>query len=292
MKSFRFATLLWILSIVIILPAQPLVAQESTPTKSNRIMLYGGTALPVGNFAAAPVVLNQSNISAGSFGASSNLVSTNLTYGNAQPGFTVGVGDLYALTDNISLCTTLDVNVNAYNNAETNRILSSAWQSLGAASGSTVNTSVNIRQFINTTLLVGGRYDIPLSSLLNLFATVQVGALYGILPQQDGSVRLDALNSTTALGIAISSMYSSSSSLAFASAFGVGALVSNHINIWARYIVAAPNYSGSGTSTFAITAPANSPLSALGSLGSQTVPTTYSINFPTGFIQISVGYIF
>ena len=304
-------------SVLMMTSASPISAQEWT--SGNRLMIHLGGGLPVGSFGqpynlaadieAAVAQTRNSNLPTGTPAERTEI-------GNATLGFNAGLTDLFKLTPNFSLIGTLEVSYNPFNASDYTNQYNGLFrdpaflQRLGLNTSSSginialdVNAVIPPRAYLNTSLLLGGRYDIPISGSLSLFASAQAGLLYGIYPEFVTNLAITQTVSGTSFGIPLStqqkgeqnSKISTMSAVAFAYKLGAGVLVNNRINIGIGYFGGQPQYGpanvtvetkvgGSitvGTMTTALPSAANT----------TTREVATRTNLPVGILQLSVGYL-
>jgi hypothetical protein len=268
-------------SVIVLAVCAPSVsfAQES-PAGTNRVIVSGGIALPTGNFGAPFPAQTLSSVTT---------PSNNVPTGNAQLGFNLGVSSKYHFTPNISLLASLDGSYNPYNNAEAQRLIGDAigLNSLGAIGGVlgiAANASVNSNPYINAALLVGGRYDLTITSGLGAYASAQLGLMYSGYPSQSANVSVQA----GPLGnLSVRTSSDAASAFPFVYAFGAGIVIADKINFGARWLGATAPF------TVATRAEVSGTFAGLGTAGIPPVQvqnTTFS--FPIGILSVTVGYVF
>lgn len=285
-------------------------------TVGNRLMIHAGAGLPLGSFGQtynvaadfdAAISQLQSGISL------STAPSERTEIGNATLGFNVGLTDLYKITPNISLLGTLELSYNPFNASDYISQYNSLFRDpaflrrLGLMpSISGVNVDVNLaipaRAYLNTALLLGGRYDIPLNSALSLYASAQAGVMYGIYPEYTANVNATlTVNATSSVPISgkqtseQSQTIRAMNTVSFAYKFAVGALVNDSINIGVAYFAAQPQY---GPALVTISTKTTS-MVTVGTMTTTTTPVNSNmtrdistrINVPVGLLQLTVGYL-
>ncbi|MFY8001250.1 MAG: hypothetical protein ACOVSW_21840 [Candidatus Kapaibacteriota bacterium] len=297
--------------------ASPISAQEWT--SGNRLMIHLGGGLPVGSFGqsynvAADLEAAVAQIRNGNIPTGTPAERTEI--GNATLGFNAGLTDLFKLTPNFSLIGTLEVSYNPFNASDYTNQYNGLFrdpaflQRLGLnPSSSSINVALDVnavippRAYLNTALLLGGRYDIPLSGSLSLFASAQAGILYGIYPEFITNLTIKQTVSGTSFGIPLSteqrseqnSKISTMGALAFAYKLGVGVLLNNRINIGIGYFGGQPQY---GPANITTETKAGGSITVGGmttALPSASNTATREIstrtNLPVGILQLSVGYL-
>jgi len=266
------------------------IAQENTGawTSGNRVMLYGGIAVPLGNFAAPPnaPTLNLTNLT--------QLVTVSNPYpANAQLGFTLGVANMFKITPEISLLASLDASYNPYNLAESNRVLTAAAAPVTSALvflGGSFNVNTTGGAYINGALLLGGRYDYQVTPVFGVYGTAQVGLVGSFAPAQEVNATLSIaqplLGINARADIATSS--NAASAFPFAYAFGAGVMIAEKICIGARWLGAAPVFTATTkTRVNTMGLPNTIPI------GNVTPPDrTENYNVPLGILQTTIGFIF
>ncbi len=309
--------------LILAVCSRPAEAQEKVSTwqSGNRFMIHAGAALPLGSFGQAYNLAAdvETALARNPTGTAMQPVPAERTeIGNATLGFAAGITDMYKLTPNLSLMGTLEVMYNPFNAADYvkqyNAVVNDpafVQRIIGTTMTGGMNLDIKIsgdmtiapRAYLNTALLLGGRYDIPLGTGLSIFATAQAGGVYSIYPEDTRDAKLTARTAATLFGTAFSVEQATTTKtkidaagvVAFAYKFGAGVLIADRINVGVSYFGAQPQFSGlkstatatvTGTTTIGTRTTTTPPVTAT---GTQTVATRN--NLPIGVLQISVGYL-
>ncbi len=315
--SAKLFALVSFFSVLMMTSVSPISAQEWV--SGNRLMIHLGGGLPVGSFGqpynvAADIEAAVAQTRNGSLPTGTPAERTEI--GNATFGFNAGLTDLFRLTPNFSLVGTLEVSYNPFNASDYTNQYNALFrdptflQRLGvntSAAGINLaldaNLAISPRAYLNTALLLGGRYDIPLSSSMSLFASAQAGLLYGIYPNDVRNLTIALTGSGSALGIPASiqqkaeqsSNIAAMSAVAFAYKFGIGVLLNNRINIGIGYFAGQPQYGPAKVSvevkTGGSVTVAGVTTTAPSTNNSETREIATRTNLPVGILQLSVGYL-
>jgi opacity protein-like surface antigen len=271
------------------------MAQEQTSlnassawTSGNRVMLYGGVASPLGNFAAPPnaPTLNLTNLT--------QLVTVSNPYpANAQLGFTLGVANMFKITPEISILASLDASYNPYNVAESNRVFAAAAEPVVGALrllGGSFTVSTAGGAYINGSLLLGARYDYQVAPLFSVYGTAQVGLVGSFAPAQEVNTTLSIVQPLLGINARtdISTVSNAASAFPFAYALGAGAMIADKICIGVRWLGATPVFTA--TTKTRVNTMGLQNVVPIGTL--MPLDRTENYNVPLGVLQTTVGFIF
>lgn len=301
----------------LMLSASSLTAQEWT--SGNRFMIHVGAGLPVGSFGQAYNLAADYTAALAQLqsGITTSIPAERTEIGNATLGVVGGITDLYKITPNLSLLGTLELAYNPFNGTDISNQYTALFrdpaflQRLGLNPSSASTTAITFdpklsipaRAYLNTSLLLGGRYDLPLSSAFSLYASAQAGLLYSIYPEYTTNLNF-AISGTIAGSTPYSvrqtleqnSTIRSMSAAAFAYKLGVGVLVSDRINIGVGYVAAQPQFGPSAVTADVKTSTsvtfAGMTMTTTPFVTSQTRDISTRTNLPIGLLSVSVGYLF
>lgn len=275
--------------ILVCISTNLLTAQEWT--KGTRFMLYGGLNLPTANFA------KQQEFSLNSLDLSGTPVTGSTTMeqtppGNALPGFTLGYSSLMRILPNFSITGTLEFN---YNTFDADRVNSAAADFIRAqdlllkiAGINSLSLTTTSKSYINSLLLGGIRYDLPVLPDFSVFVAASAGINYGIFPENNETLKAEGVINGLKSTVELTAQRSSASAVGFAYRLGLGALISEKFHIGVAYTDCRMSYSSQlGVKNFTING-ISTPLP----LGSAIPETTVNSTFPTAMIQVTVGYVF
>jgi hypothetical protein len=312
------------LVLLMLAVCHPAEAQETVSgwQSGNRFMIHAGAGLPLGSFGQAYNLAADIDATL----ARNRTTTTPLPVpaerteiGNATLGFAAGITDMYKITPNISLMGTLEVMYNSFNATDYinqyKAVINDPAFIQRALGTTTMTGGTNIdvrftgdltiapRAYLNTALLLGGRYDIPVGTGLSIFATAQAGGVYSLYPEDSRDNTLNSRTSANILGTMFSVEQSltsktkvdAASALAFAYKFGAGVLIVDRINIGVSYFGAQPQFSpltGNATVTASATTTIGTRTTTIPTM---TATTNQNIatrnNLPIGILQVSFGYV-
>jgi hypothetical protein len=302
---------------------QPLAAQETASgwQSGNRFMIHAGAGLPIGSFGQAYNLAGDFDAALAQLRSGTTMQSApneRTEIGNATLGFAAGVTDMYKITPNLSVMGTLEVMYNSFNAADYTKQYNALINDpafIQRVIGSTMTAGTNIdirftgdiaiapRAYLNTALLLGGRYDISLGKGLSVFATAQAGGVYSLYPEDTRDAKLTARTATSILGTAFSveqatatkSKIDAVSAFAFAYKVGAGVLIADRINVGVSYFGSQPQFSpltGSASVTATSTTTIGTRTTTLAPMTSTVNQTIVARNnLPIGILQVSIGYV-
>jgi hypothetical protein len=281
-----------------------LISQDVPMLQSRHsITLHVGVAFPVGTF--GQVVPTQSVIASPSGGVAISGASTtdSRQYGAAMLGFGVGATYQYKIIPGISFVGTLEGYYNALDARATAQSLESTLRNAlsvtigapggagGGAAGFRTESSGLGGAHINSFLLLGGRFDLPLSSGFSLYALAQGGLGYNVLPaynvQFGYTAALGGAGSITASNRAD---WTSAGAASFAGAFGIGALIGDRFQLGVRYTTAMPSFTQTVKSVAEVR---GSGLAAViaGQVPAIRQEVTTNFSLPVSILSVSLGYV-
>jgi hypothetical protein len=271
-----------------------LISQDAPILQTRHsVTLHVGVAFPVGTF--GQVVPTQSFTAAGT-SVSSVSTTDSRQYGAALLGFGVGGTYQYKIISGVSFIGTLEGYYNALDARGTAQSFQSTLQNaLSVASGTgttfTTESSGQGGAYLNSFLLLGGRYDFPLLSGFSVYALAQGGLGYNVLPGY-GVQFSYRVASPTGVNFRLnnSTDWTSAGAASFAGAFGIGALIGERFQLGVRYTTAVPSFTQTVRNVREVS---NSGPAGIAFQQNQVVRQEVTTNFflPVNILSVSLGYV-